>query len=80
MSSIARSTISPDKLVRKWNDMFPVGTAVRYWTWAREGIGKTSTTRTLASVLSGHTAVVWVEGEAGCISLSHVEPIRGGTR
>jgi hypothetical protein len=73
MNRIARSTISQKALVAKWNERFPVGTRVRYWTGDRYGIGKVSTTRTLAEVLSGHTAVVWVNGEAGCVALSHVE-------
>jgi hypothetical protein len=53
-----------------------VGAVVEYWTGLREGPGKRSTTRTSAMLLSHHTAVVWVDGEASCISLSHVEPIR----
>lgn len=78
MNGIARSTVSPEKLAALFNKSFPVGTHVRYWTFDRHGLGKVSTTRSVASVLSGHTAVVWVEGEAGCIALSHVEPFIGG--
>ena len=58
-----------------FNRAYPVGTPVEYWTGAREGVGKVSRTRSIATVLGGHTAVVWVAGEAGCIALSHVEPI-----
>lgn len=58
-----------------WNRQHPVGTSVRYWTGAKEGPGKLSTTRAPAELLSGHTAVVWIEGEAGCVALSHVEPV-----
>lgn len=72
------SKSSPTKqraLVEEWNAANPIGTKVRYWTGVIEGSGKKSTTRTTAQMLSEHTAVVWVEGCAGCISLSHVEPV-----
>lgn len=78
--SIARSTLSPAALAHKWNQRFPVGIQVRYWTFDRHGIGKTSRTRTPAQVLSGHTAVVWLEDEPGCVALSHVEPVGPCTR
>lgn len=55
-----------------FNERFPIGTPVRYWTGVREGEGKVSKTRTEAQVLGGHTAVVWVEDEASCIALTHV--------
>lgn len=63
------------QLVEDWNQKYPLGTPVRYWTGVREGEGKEGKTRTEASLLSGHSAVVWVTGQPGCISLSHVEPI-----
>lgn len=75
MNEIARSTVSPNKLVAMWNRRFPVGTRVRYWTGAREGVGKESVTRTEAEALSGHTAVIWLEGVVGCVALTHVEPL-----
>ncbi|BAL87339.1 hypothetical protein AMIS_21190 [Actinoplanes missouriensis 431] len=58
--------------VGHFNDAVPVGTPVRYWTGVRQGEGKVSRTRTPAELLSGHTAVVWVEGEGSCIALSHI--------
>lgn len=61
------------ELVEAWNARRPVGTPVRYWTGAREGEGKLSKTTHAAVLVSGHTAVVWVEGEPGWITLSHVE-------
>ncbi|PSH05165.1 MAG: hypothetical protein CXZ00_03135 [Acidobacteria bacterium] len=76
--SIARSQLSPEQLAHKWNRRFPIGTRVRYWTGTRDKPGKVSVTKSEAQVLGGHTAVLWVEGESGCISLSHVEPIAGG--
>ena len=62
------------KEVDDFNAAMPVGTMVRYWKMDRvgepSGSGKT---RTPAQILSGHTAVVWIEGCSGCISVSHVE-------
>jgi hypothetical protein len=75
MSNLARQNVSAAALAHKWNQRFPIGTAVRYWTGTRDGIGKTSITLTKAEVLGGHTAVVWLDGHAACVSLSHVEPL-----
>lgn len=61
-------------IVSKWNRENPVGTPVRYWTGDRHGDGKVSTTRSPAHLLGGHTPVVWVDGEASCIALTHVDP------
>lgn len=62
------------KAVVAWNRQYPVGTSVLYWTGLREGPGKKSKTRTEATVLSGHTAVLWVEDHSACIALTHVQP------
>ncbi|MFF1684656.1 hypothetical protein [Streptomyces sp. NPDC058254] len=35
-------------------------------------------TRSAATVLGGHTAVVWVEGHSACIALSHIDIRPGG--
>jgi hypothetical protein len=74
VNELARSTVSPIALAAKWNKYFPIGTRVRYWTGVREGSGKVSVTRSAAEVLSGHTAVIWIEGCVGCVALSHVQP------
>jgi len=58
--------------VDRFNSDHLVGSPVRYWTMLRRGEGKTSTTRSKAENLHG-TAVVWVEGHSGCISLTHIE-------
>ncbi|MFD5137483.1 hypothetical protein ACFWMX_14775 [Streptomyces sp. NPDC058378] len=70
----AARPVSPIDEVRAWNEQHPVGTPVRVWTGAREGDGTQTRTRFRASVLGDHTAVVWVDGEGSCISLSHVDP------
>ncbi len=61
------------KAVERFNRANPVGTPVLFWPGVRKGEGRESKTRTEAQVLSGHTPVVWVEGYAGCIALTHVE-------
>ncbi|MEU4331461.1 hypothetical protein [Nonomuraea dietziae] len=63
------------RLLNDWNTRVPVGTPVRYWTGYREGEGRISRTRSTARLLGGHTSVVWLDDVAGCISLTHVEPV-----
>lgn len=63
-------------IVERFNERHPIGTAVRYWTGRRQGSGELTETRTPASVLGGHTPVIWVTGHAGCIALTHIEPAR----
>lgn len=65
--------MNPVRQAEQFNKQWPVGTTVRYWTGLREGPGEISRTRTSASVLGGHTAVVWVEDHGACIALSHIE-------
>lgn len=63
--------------VDRFNARYPVGTLVRYWKDARSKHKPSRVTRTVtrATVLSARTPVVWVEGESGCIALTHVAPI-----
>lgn len=60
--------------VDEFNDRVKPGTMVKYWRGEKKGepsgTGKTSS---YAQVLSGHTAVVWIDGCSGCIALSHVD-------
>ena len=60
--------------VEAWNDT-PVGTMVRYWTGLRTGPGRLARTRTAASLLGGHTPVVWVHDEPSAIALTHIDPL-----
>jgi hypothetical protein len=61
--------------VDEWNDRYPVGTPVEFWSGAREGQGTRSRTSSAAVMLSGHSAVVQIEGVRGCVALSHVRPL-----
>lgn len=73
----SRASLALQSEVDRFNKANAVGTLVRYWKMDREGEpsgqGKT---RTQAQVLSGHTAVVWIEGCSGCVAISHVEAVR----
>jgi hypothetical protein len=62
----------------QWNERHPVGTSVRYWKGPRGADEPSSVakTRSVAQMLGGHTPVVWVDGEAACVALTHVEPVR----
>jgi len=62
---------------RAFNEANPVGrTLVRYWRGVREGAPSgVGLTRSPAWALSGHTAVVMVEGTSGGIALTHVEVV-----
>ncbi|GHE33066.1 hypothetical protein GCM10017673_39980 [Streptosporangium violaceochromogenes] len=75
VGQVEAGQVTPAQAVAAWNAAHPVGTPVRYWTDVREGEGKCGRTRTPASVLGGHTAVVWMEGEPSCVALTHVAPI-----
>lgn len=59
--------VSPQKVADLWNRTIAVGDAVEF----READGEPPqvyTTRTPAEVLSGHTAVVWLNGKSGCVA------------
>lgn len=59
--------------VAQWNARYPVGTAV---TVERDnGACERTATRSEAWMLSGHTAVVMVDGIAGCYLLSRITPV-----
>lgn len=55
-----------------WNAKHPVGTQVKV---KRDTSEITLTkTRSGAEMLSGHTAVIWLEGISGCYMLDRVSP------
>jgi hypothetical protein len=56
--------------VDDWNKDHKVGTRVEYRK-DDHSILRT-VTRSRAEVLSGHTAVIWLEGVTGCVDLDHV--------
>lgn len=72
-----RSPEEEQKLVDEWNRRHPVGTSVRRYKYInpnREAEPVLTKTTSAAWVLGGHTAVVMVEGKAGCVALASVIP------
>ncbi len=70
----ASTSTDPQGVCDAFNATHPVGTPVRYWPGVREGAGRDSRTRSRAWVIGGHSAVVSVDGHAGGIALTHVQP------
>lgn len=54
-----------------WNAAHPVGTAVMVKLDGQDEPVAT-TTRSTAQILSGHSAVIWLDGISGCYLLTHV--------
>lgn len=59
----------------RWNQRYPVGTPVVYHPVLGERAGHETKTTSPASILSGHSAVLFVEGVSGCVALEALEPI-----
>jgi hypothetical protein len=53
--------------VADWNNLVSLGGEVDYRSHP-EAEPQRFKTRTEAQVLSGHTAVVWLEGKSGCVT------------
>lgn len=64
---------SQEKEVQAWNDKYPVGQQVE----VRKDLGEIEETRTRSEawVLSGHTAVIMLEGISGAYLLNRVRAI-----
>lgn len=58
--------------VDAWNAAHPVGAAVTVRTDTKGTIA--TKTRSAAQVLSGHSAVIWLDGITGCYELDRVRP------
>lgn len=72
---------SPAKLraqCESFNAKYPVGQKVS--VRKDGGYGVITVTRSRAEVLSGHSAVIWLEGITGCYLLDRVTPIMEATR
>lgn len=59
-----------------FNARYPVGTSCSVRKDGGEAI--ITKTRSEAQVLSGHSAVIWLEDISGCYLLDRVSPIAGG--
>lgn len=62
---------NPQKEAAAWNARVKVGDTVQYEEVKGVTEAQTFKTKTEAEVLSGHTAVVWLEGTRGCVAVSH---------
>ena len=70
-----------DMTADQFNELHHVGTRVIAYPGCRQTGGQINSccprldtrTRTRASVLGGHTAVVWVDGHSACIALTHID-------
>lgn len=72
MPAPKRPTVAQlQKQCDKWNAKHPVGTLVSYEEIVGEGATHRGKTYSEAQVLSGHSAVVWIEGKSGCVCLEH---------
>ena len=58
-----------------FNTRFPVG--VKVSVRMDDGRSRITTTRAPAEVLSGHSAVIWLDGISGCYLLDRVSPLEG---
>src|SRR5688572_23017360 len=74
MRTMAQQKRHAEKEAAKWNARYPVGTCVRYYPAKGSPEFKEVVTTTPASVLGGHSAVVWVTGITGCVFLDNCEP------
>lgn len=61
------------RAVDDWNARYSVGQAVAVKRDTGEVVY--TTTRSAAELLSGHSAVIWLEGIGGCYLLSRVTPV-----
>lgn len=61
------------KQVDAFNAKYQVGQTVT--VRMDNGEGRSTTTRSKAQVLSGHSAVIWLEGISGCYLLDRVIPM-----
>ena len=61
--------------VDRWNSSYSVGQSVKYWPITRRHEAKVGKTKSAASLMGGHTAVVFIEGHSGCVALSHVQAV-----
>ncbi|MCP4619955.1 MAG: hypothetical protein GY844_26395 [Bradyrhizobium sp.] len=62
------------KQVDDFNARYPVGQQVSVRKDGGDGV--VTTTRARAEVLSGHSAVIWLDGISGCYLLDRVTPLR----
>jgi len=66
---------NPQKEVNAWNARVKVGDTISYVEVKGLTEPQKFKTKSEAEVLSGHTAVVWLEGKRGCVAVDHCTPV-----
>jgi hypothetical protein len=61
------------KIVDEWNKKYQIGQKVV--VLRDSGKQEVTVTKSQAQLLSGHTAVIWLEGITGCYCLTRVAPV-----
>ena len=74
------SLIQAEWMTDRWNEWVPIGSAVEFHPVIGEPECRERTTRTEASVFPSDVAVVWLNGESGCVTLLACMPIKGTSR
>lgn len=64
--------------VDAWNAKYKIGTEVDYCEILGGPPTLRSKTRSEAQVLSGHSAVVWLEAKSGCVCIEHCREVLPG--
>ena len=71
---VSRRRKSPVETADAWNRTVRVGDLVEY-RGKPEAEPQRFRTRTVAQVLMNHTAVVWLDGRAGCVTVDACTPV-----
>lgn len=72
MAKAKRPTLAQlQKQCDEWNATHEVGSTVSYEEIKGEGETHRAPSYSEAQVLSGHSAVIWLEGKRGCVHLDH---------
>lgn len=69
--------INPQRQCDEFNAKYAIGTAVRFYPIIGGTESRPGNTSTVASVLGGHTAVIWLTSERGCVALASVQVVQG---
>jgi hypothetical protein len=64
-------------LCEQWNRLYPIGTWVEYHPILGESAHRLRRTSSEASILSDHTAIIFLDGETGCVALEACTPVKG---
>lgn len=62
---------------QQWNAAYPIGAVVEYHSTIGAYRHLVTRTKGAAYVLSGHTAVCFIEGIPGCVALDALVPVNG---